>query len=483
MFNFPDSPTVGTVFGNYTWDGEKWTVSAGGAPPATVPPLMDSVAAVGTATPYAREDHVHPSDTSRAALASPTFTGTPIVPTASVGTNTTQAASTGYVLANAATVAPLMNGSAAVGVATKHAREDHVHASDTSRAPLAAPVFTGNAQAVTPTAGDNSTSIATTAFVTAAITLLPMSLLARGCPPGGRLSFASGSSVMLSNVTGGNTVYYLPHNSGVIPLYDGTSWSLADISAGVSQLTTDATKSPAAVAATSLYDLFVWNDAGTIRLSRGPLWTNASTRNLTITRQNGILINTSNITNGPLAARGTWVGTFVSNGTSLADWIRGSNGASGAGQASLNLWNAYNRVDVKTVVGDTTASWTYALATWRAANNATNRVSLILGSADDDVEAIYSVGTENSTTSPSFAWAGIGIDSTTVLSGFAHAGVSAATGTVQYYGTAIGNYRGKLAVGTHVINAIESSPQVVSSLFFGVSGGNQSMGLSVNLKM
>jgi hypothetical protein len=37
-------------------------------PPATVAPIMDSAAAVGTATKYAREDHVHPSDTSRAAL-------------------------------------------------------------------------------------------------------------------------------------------------------------------------------------------------------------------------------------------------------------------------------------------------------------------------------------------------------------------------------------------------------------------------------
>ena len=34
-------------------------------PPATVPPLMDGAAAVGTTTKYAREDHRHPTDTSR----------------------------------------------------------------------------------------------------------------------------------------------------------------------------------------------------------------------------------------------------------------------------------------------------------------------------------------------------------------------------------------------------------------------------------
>jgi hypothetical protein len=36
-------------------------------PPATVAPLMDGTAAVGTTTKYAREDHRHPTDTSRAA--------------------------------------------------------------------------------------------------------------------------------------------------------------------------------------------------------------------------------------------------------------------------------------------------------------------------------------------------------------------------------------------------------------------------------
>ena len=37
------------------------------ADPATATPLMDGTAAVGTATKYAREDHVHPTDTSRQA--------------------------------------------------------------------------------------------------------------------------------------------------------------------------------------------------------------------------------------------------------------------------------------------------------------------------------------------------------------------------------------------------------------------------------
>ncbi|KJR48388.1 Phage tail fiber protein [Desulfosporosinus sp. I2] len=74
----------------------------------------------------------------KAPLASPTLTGTPTVPTAAVNTNTTQAASTAFVLAQAGTVAPVMDGVATVGVATKFARADHTHPSDTAKADQAA---------------------------------------------------------------------------------------------------------------------------------------------------------------------------------------------------------------------------------------------------------------------------------------------------------------------------------------------------------
>jgi hypothetical protein len=60
-------------------------------------PLVNGTAAVGTSLRYARQDHVHPTDTSRAALASPTFTGVPAAPTATAGTNTTQLATTAFV--------------------------------------------------------------------------------------------------------------------------------------------------------------------------------------------------------------------------------------------------------------------------------------------------------------------------------------------------------------------------------------------------
>lgn len=84
------------------------------------------------------------------------------------------------VQAAAGTATPLVDGTAAVGTGTKWAHEDHRHPTDTSRAdaaattaalalkaPLASPAFTGTPTAPTPAYGDNSTNLATTAWVQA----------------------------------------------------------------------------------------------------------------------------------------------------------------------------------------------------------------------------------------------------------------------------------------------------------------------------
>ena len=61
-------------------------------------PAMDGTGAAGSSDEYARGDHVHPSDTSKANVNSPAFTGTPTAPTATSGTNTEQIATTAFVM-------------------------------------------------------------------------------------------------------------------------------------------------------------------------------------------------------------------------------------------------------------------------------------------------------------------------------------------------------------------------------------------------
>lgn len=99
--------------------------------------------------------------------------------------------------------------------------------------------------------------------------------------PQGRLTLTSGTPYLVSTVTAATTVYYTPAEGGLVPIYDGTNWS-ATTFAELSQATTDTTKSPAACAAYGNYDVFVWNDSGTLRATRGPVWTKAQTFTVTI---------------------------------------------------------------------------------------------------------------------------------------------------------------------------------------------------------
>lgn len=133
-------------------------------------PLMNGVAAVGTAIAWARGDHVHPTDTSRAPLLSPVFTGTPSLPTGTIGvtqnpgTNDITLATTAFVQSAVSAVV--------AGVSSFNNRSGAVvllaaDVTGVGGALLASPIFTGTPQAPTATNGTNTTQIASTAFVLA----------------------------------------------------------------------------------------------------------------------------------------------------------------------------------------------------------------------------------------------------------------------------------------------------------------------------
>lgn len=70
----------------------------------------------------------------------------------------------------ASSVTPTMAGVGAPGTASQWSRGDHVHPTDTTRAPLNSPALTGTPTAPTVTPGtDSSTKLATTAFVQSAV--------------------------------------------------------------------------------------------------------------------------------------------------------------------------------------------------------------------------------------------------------------------------------------------------------------------------
>ncbi len=104
-----------------------------------------------------------------APLASPAFTGIPTAPTAALGTNTTQVASTAFVLANANTSdSYATQAQVNAGVVSNLAIAPSTFAASTqlaAKAPLVSPALTGTPTAPTAALGDNTTQLATTAFV------------------------------------------------------------------------------------------------------------------------------------------------------------------------------------------------------------------------------------------------------------------------------------------------------------------------------
>lgn len=296
-------------------------------------------------------------------------------------------------------------------------------------------------------------------------------------PAQGRLTLSTGTPVMVSDVTSATTVYYTPYVGQYVPLYDGASWTMTDTGGELSQATTDTTKSPAAMAADSLYDMFVWDDSGTVRATRGPAWSSATARGTgagttEITRQDGIWVNAVAITNGPAAGRGTYVGTIRSNASSQMDWKRGG-AAAGGSPATLYVWNTYNRVDVQANVQDNTDSWTVTSGSWASLNASTsNRISFVAGLNEDAILAIQA-NMASSSTASSNAMIGIGYDSTSAID------ANTSTGTMNDGGSPkILNMRSELSrssgLGLHYVQALQRLQTSPAGSFtvYGDAGGS-----------
>jgi len=257
--------------------------------------------------------------------------------------------------------------------------------------------------------------------------------------PQGRLTLQTNVPVMTTTVSSMSGVLYTPYAGNQIPLFDGSINFVMTPFTVLTNFTTNSSlgnAGPAAVAANSVYDLFVWSNAGVVTLTRGPAWTNDTTRSAgtALFMINGILLNNAAITNGPAAQRGTYVGTIRSNASAQLDWVLGSS-AAGGGAAFLGVWNCYNRVDIATTVQDATASETVgAIVTRPFFNSTNNRVSAVFGLAED---AIFAFAQSKIFSPTSYAEVGIGFNSITAMSGL-HTGIH--SGSTGMWGHADGRY-------------------------------------------
>jgi len=272
---------------------------------------LNSKAAVAHTHAIADVTGLQPALDVKAPLASPVFTGNPTAPTPTLGDNDTSIATTAFV---AATLSAAQGGTVLeapndgqtyarrslawapidttpawgelIGVPATFPPSPHTHpwsdltavpatfppsahihpqsdvtnlVSDlAAKAPLASPLFTGDPRGPTPTAGDNDTSLATTAFVTAA---LAAARIAHGQV---RLGVFSATSLKLLPYDGnrlivGNTVRTVPN---------------AGISAGLTGVLVNGVTGN--LAASTTYLVSVYDNAGTLTLAFWPVATGHS---------------------------------------------------------------------------------------------------------------------------------------------------------------------------------------------------------------
>ena len=297
-----------------------------------------------------------------------------------------------------------------------------------------------------------------------------------------RLTLTSNTPVLSSSVPGATTVYLTPYNGNTIPIWNGSEFSGRAFSE-LSQATTDTTKSPAAVGASLNYDVFVWDDGGTLRATRGPAWSSDTARGTgagttELTRVQGLLVNAVDITNGPAAGYGTYVGTIRSNASSTIDFILGGS-ASGGTAGVLHVWNNFNREEVVANTVDSAAAYTYTSNTIRQARASDGmQVSFVVGGNDGSVSAIYAsqCALSGSAVGIYVKW-GIGFDSVTAFFGNNNIyQAEAAVVTGSSYPVVKKVFPG---LGSHYLAALEASNGTNASSFNFQTNGE----LIVSLRM
>lgn len=317
--------------------------------------------------------------------------------------------------------------------------------------------------------------------------LLAASASAQTITPQGRLTLTSGTPVLPSDVTGATTVYYDCYAGNNVPVGS----PLSNLAIGSCE--TSMGLSSANIAAGNVYDIFAVNNSGSLVICAGPSWSSLTARGTgagttQINQTNGGLwTNTNALTHcyggasgttdyGSVAANaGTYLGSLYATAAGQTGIQFEPSPVTGGTNNILGLYNAYNRVPIRTTSRDSTTSWTYASTTWRTANNSTsNRITWLDGLAQSQAAGSYAVNcTTGSNTS---CVIGVAFNSTTATPG----------GIAGYEYNTAGEIAGgdiKTALGLNYVQAMEARGSVgTATLTFTSSTSSvYASGLSLSL--
>lgn len=205
----------------------------------------------------------------------------------------------------------------------------------------------------------------------------------------GRLTLTTAVPVTTADVTAAGTIYFTPMGGGQISLYDGSaSWATYTFTELSLALTATSGKN---------YDVFIYNNAGTLTIELSAAWTNDTTRADALTTQNGVLVKSG-------ATTRRYVGTIRASGANTTE----------DSYAKRFVWNYYNQRTRFMHVLETTNTWTYTTNTWRQANGAAgNQLAFVVGGVvgvgvKSRIKAYASNGTVTQVVNVA-----VGVDSTT----------------------------------------------------------------------
>lgn len=305
--------------------------------------------------------------------------------------------------------------------------------------------------------------------------------------PQGRLTLTSGAPVMTAGVAAATNVYYTPAIGDLVPIYDGTNLVpsvFAELTIALGSNWTTNTN----------YDVFIINDAGTVRACTGPSWNSGAVAgsdnargtgagSTDLARVKGIWFNANSITcryNNTTtvavsAQRGTYVGSFRTAAAGQVNFA--FPGASAGGTAgNFTIYNNYNMTQYVGAVSDTTSTWTYgAGGQWRAANGSTTaRVSMLRGFDTLPVVADYNCTAQAG--SGGTAACGIGLNVTNAVSGTNTIGGISTNSVVLP-----AKYAGLAGLGYTFVAPLEYMTAAVATFVGSAGSGYSQTGMTVAL--
>lgn len=304
--------------------------------------------------------------------------------------------------------------------------------------------------------------------------------------PQGRLTLSAGTPVMTADVTGATSVFYVPYNGSLVPIWTGAAWADTTF--------TSLSVSLSGTSANGVYDIFVFLNSGVAAICLGPAWSTAIARGTgagttQIAQTNGLWVNSFQIagTNGSSsftvpAAQATYVGTVAITTTAGQTSMQFKPSAAAGGTGNfLGLWNAYGRVTYTAFCRDNTASWTPA-GSWGAmdASNS-NSISFVDGLAQSTVNCYLGMQAKASTNVADLQTIGVVLDSRTATPEVA--AQLNGNGTVALIGmVSVSDFFGP-QIGRHYVQAMEIGN---NSTGYGVDEGAvgvQVMQLQVKMDM